>query len=199
MPEFLETGYPLEVKAEFDFPDERMRRLWEISVRTLKRCMHDTHEDCPYYEQLQYTLDTRLQMLFTYAVSGDARMAANVLWDYHCSRLPDGILQSRYPCTHTQVIPDFAIHWIYMLEEYALQTGGPGAHPLLQAHDGRRAGLLRAPQGRGAAWSKTWATGSSATGWRNGTTTRAFRTRPGRGRPRSTTSPMPWACARRRA
>ena len=123
MPEFLETGYPLEVQAEFDFPDERMRRLWEISVRTLKRCMHDTHEDCPYYEQLQYTLDTRLQMLFTYAVSGDARMAANVLWDYHCSRLPDGILQSRYPCTHTQVIPDFAIHWIYMLEEYALQTG----------------------------------------------------------------------------
>lgn len=123
MPEFLETGYPLEVKADFDFPDERMRRLWEISVRTLARCMHETHEDCPYYEQLQYTLDTRLQMLFTYAVSGDTRMAANVLWDYHCSRLPDGILQSRYPCTHTQVIPDFAIHWIYMLEEYALQTG----------------------------------------------------------------------------
>lgn len=123
LPDFLETAYPLEVRAEFDFPDERMRRLWDISVRTLRRCMHDTHEDCPYYEQLQYTLDTRLQMLFTYAISGDTRMAKNVLWDYHCSRLPDGILQSRYPCTHTQVIPDFAIHWIYMLEEYAIQTG----------------------------------------------------------------------------
>lgn len=123
MPDFIQTAYPLEVKANLDFPQERMEKLWEISVRTLRSCMHETHEDCPYYEQLQYTLDTRLQMLFTYAISGDTRMAANVLWDYHNSRLPDGILQSRYPCTHTQVIPDFAIYWIFMLEEYYLQTG----------------------------------------------------------------------------
>lgn len=123
MPDFIVTRYPLRVTAEMDFPNEKMAKLWEISVRTLRNCMHETHEDCPYYEQLQYTLDTRLQMQFTYAVSGDTRMAENVLWDFHCSQLPDGIMQSRYPCTHTQVIPDFSIYWIFMLEEHYIQTG----------------------------------------------------------------------------
>ena len=72
-------------------------QLWRISLRTLNRCMHETYEDCPYYEQLQYIMDTRLEMLFTYAVGGDTRMARRTLWDFHCSQLPDGMLQSRYP------------------------------------------------------------------------------------------------------
>lgn len=122
-PDFIQTAYPLKVRAEFLFPEKKMEKLWDISLRTLRSCMHETHEDCPYYEQLQYTLDTRLQMLFTYAVSGDTRMAENVLWDFRCSQLPDGILQSRTPCTHTQVIPDFSIYWIFMLEEFYWQTG----------------------------------------------------------------------------
>ena len=122
-PDFIQTAYPRKVRAEFLFPEKKMEKLWDISLRTLRSCMHETHEDCPYYEQLQYTLDTRLQMLFTYAVSGDTRMAENVLWDFRCSQLPDGILQSRTPCTHTQVIPDFSIYWIFMLEEFYWQTG----------------------------------------------------------------------------
>lgn len=122
-PTYLMTAYPLDVKAKFDFPEEKWDRLWNIAVRTLRNCMHETHEDCPYYEQLQYTFDTRLQMLFTYAISADTRMAKNVLWDFHSSQLPDGILQSRTPCFFTQVIPDFSISWVYMLKEYAEQTG----------------------------------------------------------------------------
>ena len=68
--EHVETGYPLEVKSEIHSEEHWVGRLWDISIRTLKRCMHETYEDCPYYEQLQYLLDTRLQALFTYAVRG---------------------------------------------------------------------------------------------------------------------------------
>jgi len=39
----------------------------------------ETYMDCPYYEQLQFIMDTRLQMLFTYAVSRDARLAKKAL------------------------------------------------------------------------------------------------------------------------
>ncbi|MCL2351026.1 MAG: hypothetical protein FWC55_00690 [Firmicutes bacterium] len=122
-PALVETGYPLEVKTTFRSSDPALEKLWEISVRTQKRCLHETYEDCPYYEQLQYTMDTRLQMLFTYALSGDTRMALRTIGDFHASLLPEGILQSRYPCQVTQVIPVFALHWIFMLEDYYRQTG----------------------------------------------------------------------------
>jgi len=122
-PKITETGYPLEQKSTFQSPDTNLNKLWEISARTLQRCMHETYEDCPYYEQLQYIMDTRLQILFTYALSGDTRMALRTIDDYHASILPEGILQSRYPCQVTQVIPMFALHWVFMLEDYYEQTG----------------------------------------------------------------------------
>lgn len=122
-PVYDETGYPLDVKTHVESSADWLKPLWDISLRTLRRCMHETYEDCPYYEQLQYTMDTRLQMLFTYTVSGDTRMARRTLEDYHSSILPEGILQSRYPSNLPQVIPAFSLHWIFMLEDYYWQTG----------------------------------------------------------------------------
>lgn len=125
-PMYRVTRYPLEVKAKIDPEQEWVRKLWDISVRTLELCMHETHEDCPYYEQLQYIFDTRLQMLFTYALSGDTRMAERVIYDFHSSLLPEGLLLSRYPTTEVQVIPVFCLHWIGMLNDYYAQTGDDG-------------------------------------------------------------------------
>lgn len=122
-PWFFETGYPLEEISQVESSVEWIKPLWDISIRTLKRCMHETYEDCPYYEQFQYTMDTRLEILFTYMVNGDTRLALKALEDYHSSLLPEGILQSRYPCSEPQVIPAFALYWIFMLEDYYWQTG----------------------------------------------------------------------------
>ena len=122
-PLLLETGYPLPVHTTFSSSDKSLEAVWDISLRTLRRCMHETYEDCPYYEQMQYTFDTRLQILFTYALGGDTRMALRAIEDYHASMLPEGILQSRYPTQLPQVIPMFALQWILMVEDYYEQTG----------------------------------------------------------------------------
>lgn len=116
--DYRETGYPLQVEADFRSSAPEFRPLWDISVRTLRRCMHETYEDCPYYEQLQYTMDTALQALFTYSISGDDRLARKAIHDYHCSRLPDGMLQSRFPSVEPQVIPGFSLYWIGMLHDH---------------------------------------------------------------------------------
>lgn len=50
--DYRETGYPLEVKTQVTVSDQSLAPVWEISLRTLKRCMHETYEDCPFYEQL---------------------------------------------------------------------------------------------------------------------------------------------------
>lgn len=120
---YRETGYPLEVKAFYRSSDLDETTLWDISVRTLKRCMHETYEDCPYYEQLQYVMDTRSQILFTYYLSGDDRLARRTLYDFHSSLLPNGLTQSRYPSTTPQVIPGFSLYWIMMLHDHMMFAG----------------------------------------------------------------------------
>lgn len=120
---YRETGYPLEVSAAFSSSDESYTKLWDISVRTLQLCMHESYEDCPYYEQLQYTMDSRSQMLFTYLISGDDRLARKTLYDFHSSLLPQGLTLSRYPSVTAQVIPGFSLHWIYMLHDHMMYYG----------------------------------------------------------------------------
>jgi hypothetical protein len=124
---YRETGYPLDVKTgpagDAGSGASWIKGLWDISLRTLKRCMHETYEDCPYYEQMQYSFDTRLQILFTYYVSGDTRPALKTIDDFHRSMLPEGIIQSRYPSNYPQVIPTFSISWLSMLADYYDQTG----------------------------------------------------------------------------
>ena len=124
LPELVETRYPLENKVEVASQSQDwLKPVWDISLRTLQLCMHETYEDCPYYEQLQYIMDTRLQMLFTYAVSNDTRMAKRTIHDFHSSILPEGICQSRFPSISSQVIPAFSLHWVLMLHDYAEETG----------------------------------------------------------------------------
>jgi len=85
--------------------------------------MHETYEDCPYYEQLQYELDTMVQALFTYAVSGDTRLALKAVEDFHNSLSPEGLLQSGAPSNQPHFIPTFSLYWILMLEDYYIETG----------------------------------------------------------------------------
>jgi len=120
---YRETGYPLEVKASFQCSDKSLHPLWDISINTLKRCMHETYEDCPYYEQLQYSMDTMLQMLFTYQLSADDRLARKAIFDFHSSQLPNGMLQSRYPSVLPQVIPGFSLYWIMMIYDHYMYFG----------------------------------------------------------------------------
>jgi len=119
----LETRYPLENKVQFTAKQAWLQDVWEISLRTLELCMHETYEDCPFYEQLQYTMDTRLQMLFTHIISNDKSMQRRAIHDYHSSITPEGLLTSRFPSQYTQIIPAFSLHWIFMLKDDFMETG----------------------------------------------------------------------------
>ena len=116
--DYIETGYPISISDSYDFGNERDNRLFEISVNTLKRCMHETYVDCPYYEQLQYTMDTHLQMLFTYQLSDDWRLAEKAIDDFAQSYRAGGLTQSRYPVITPQYIPGFSLFFVLMLDEH---------------------------------------------------------------------------------
>lgn len=120
---FEETGYPLDIRAGADTSDVTMADLWDISARTLKRCMQETYIDCPFYEQLQYAMDSRAQILFTYAVSMDDRLARQCMEDFRRAQRYDGLISSAYPNTRPNVIPGFSIFYIWMLHDHMMYFG----------------------------------------------------------------------------
>jgi hypothetical protein len=114
------TAYPFEERASFHSPDPDLAKVWEISWRTARLDAHETYMDTPYYEQLQYVGDTRIQALISYAVAGDDRLARQAIAAFDESRTPDGITLSRYPSSLPQTIPTFSLLWVGMVHDYWL-------------------------------------------------------------------------------
>ncbi len=117
------TGYPLEVKTQVTTSDASLGQIWEISERSLRNCMHETYEDCPYYEQLQYAMDSRSQILYTYATAADDRLARKCMDDFRRSQRYDGLLNCSYPNFGPNVIPTFSIFYILMLYDHMMYFG----------------------------------------------------------------------------
>lgn len=112
------TGYPFGQKAQFTANDTTLKFIWDVGWRTARLCAGETYYDCPYYEQLQYTGDTRIQALISLYVSGDDRLMRKAILDYDHSRFNDGLTQSRYPSADFQVIPTFSLFWVCMIHDY---------------------------------------------------------------------------------
>ncbi|HET7104367.1 MAG TPA: hypothetical protein VFI20_09815, partial [Terracidiphilus sp.] len=105
------TAYPFQERATFHSPDPDLSKIWDISWRTARLDAHGTYMDTPYYEQLQYVGDTRIQALISYAVTGDDRLARQAIDAFNDSRSPDGLTRSRYPSMLPQTIPPFSLLW----------------------------------------------------------------------------------------
>jgi len=114
----LFTGYPFTLKAQFDAGDEEFNKILETGWRTARSCAMETYMDCPYYEQLQYVGDTRIQCLVSLYNSGDDRLTRNALTQLDNSRMAEGVTMSRYPTANAQEIPPFSLWWIGMLHDY---------------------------------------------------------------------------------
>jgi hypothetical protein len=85
--------------------------------------MHETYEDCPFYEQLQYAMDARTQILFTYSVSADDRMARRTIDDFHRSLRYDGLTNCCWPTVTPNVIPGFSLFYIMMIYDHMMYFG----------------------------------------------------------------------------
>ncbi|MFH1741993.1 MAG: alpha-L-rhamnosidase C-terminal domain-containing protein [bacterium] len=117
------TGYPFEKRGSFSCSDPVLNRIWEVGWYTLRCCSHDTFEDCPYFERLQYAGDVRITGLVSYYASGDPRLMRNAIRQLHASRIPEGLTMSRYPNHVYQVIPGYSLLWLMCVEDYYLHTG----------------------------------------------------------------------------
>lgn len=139
------TAYPFQARASFESDDPALKKIWEVGWRTARLCAHETYMDCPYYEQLQYAGDTRIQALVSLYMTGDDRLVKNAIELLDESRAPEGLTQSRYPSFLPQYIPPFSLLWIGMMRDLWWYRGEteflraflPGARGALGWFEGR--------------------------------------------------------------
>jgi alpha-L-rhamnosidase len=111
------TAFPFKTDARFTASDPDLEKIWKIGWHTAQLDAHETYMDTPYYEQLQYSGDTRLQELITYSMTGDDRLPRQAIQALDDSRIPLGITASRYPSALPQYIPTFSLLWIGMIHD----------------------------------------------------------------------------------
>lgn len=135
----FETGYPFQQNGRFVSDDPQLNRIWDIGWKTGLLDAHETYMDTAYWEQLQYIGDTRIQMLLSYDVSGDPRLAVQALDAFDSSRQLNGLPQSAWPSTTDNSIPPFALLWIGTLHDYWMRR--PDTAALTRNLTGMRAVL----------------------------------------------------------
>jgi alpha-L-rhamnosidase len=119
------TGYPFQQRGRFASDAPWIDSVWTISWNGARLGAFETYMDTPYYEQLQYVGDTRLQALLSLYVGGDDRLMRQALMHFDDSRLAEGITQSRYPSAEAQVIPPFSLIHVAMVHDFFMHRDDP--------------------------------------------------------------------------
>ncbi len=165
-----ETHYPHNFDASFQASDPRLEEVIPVALRTLEMCSHETYMDCPYYEQLMYVGDTRIEVLVTYATAADDRLPRKAITLFDWSRHDSGLTSARYPTRITQVIPPFSLWWVAMVHDHMMWRDDPafirermnGVRAVLDcfhAHLNDR-GLMESPDGWNFQdWVPGWTSG----------------------------------------
>jgi alpha-L-rhamnosidase len=119
------TGFPLAPTAKFGADDASLAPIIALSERGLRACMHDLFVDCPYYEQMMYVADTRIQMLLAYTFAGDERLPRRGMELFDLCRDRRGYPTMRHPSLLRQESATFAMIWPWMLHDFALWRDDP--------------------------------------------------------------------------
>ena len=114
------TRYPLENQAEFICSDKELETFIPIGVRGMQMCSHESLMDCPYYEQMMYVGDSRLELLTWYSMNCDNRFPQRCIELFDWSRWKSGFIAERYPSDPYQLSLTFSTIWIYMLHDFML-------------------------------------------------------------------------------
>lgn len=119
------TGYPLRERAHFTSDLPWIADVWRMDWNGARIGAFETYMDTPYYEQLQYIGDTRVQSLISVYMSGDARLMRQAIEAFDESRIPEGLTQSRYPSAIMQIIPTFSLIYVAMVDDYHMLRDEP--------------------------------------------------------------------------
>ncbi len=116
------TLYPLKHK-EFKCGNLLRETIYKVCQNTLRQCLHEHYEDCPWREQALYTMDSRNQMLCGYYAFGETQAPRAALELIAHGVRSDGLLNLCYPAGMDFPIPAFSCMYFVQMEEYLRHSG----------------------------------------------------------------------------
>lgn len=116
--DFYETRLPLENEGGFSATPSKLDEVVKLAVRGIQMCAHETFMDCPYYEQLQYVGDGRLQLLVYYMLTGDLALPRRAIQLLAWSTRETGFVAERYPGCPLQLSLTFSMFWVMIVRDY---------------------------------------------------------------------------------
>ncbi|MGL4630174.1 MAG: hypothetical protein ACRCVT_03125, partial [Leadbetterella sp.] len=111
---------PLELKTKFECDNKLLNAIYENGWRTARICAQDILMSDAYYEQLQYTGDSRVHNLTLLTLSNDDLLTRNFLTQIDQSRIPEGLTLAAYPNAFHLVIPSYSLIWIDQVYDYMI-------------------------------------------------------------------------------
>jgi hypothetical protein len=120
------TGYPFAERARFDSDLPWLADVWRMNWNGARIGAFETYMDTPYWEQLQYVGDTRIQGLISLYVAGDDRLLRQAIEHVDLSRIPEGLTTSRYPSALPQIIPPFSLVYVAMVHDFFMHRSDDG-------------------------------------------------------------------------
>ena len=114
---------PLPQSATFLTEDHFLKHLNTLSTETLKLCMHEHYEDCPWREQSLYAYDSRSQILYGYYIWGNYTFAGENLDLLGYAFDKERYLELTAPGKCSKTIPIFTMAWISAVYEHFLYSG----------------------------------------------------------------------------
>ncbi len=150
----IPTEYPLSKVSNFVCEDYLFNRIYDTAVKTVRLCMHEHYEDCPWREQALYAFDSYIQSLCSYYAFGEYDFAKESLRLLAQGQRSDGFLELCAPAKSPITIPSFSLIWIMSLEKYVLYSGDidfgremlPAARRILDSYE-IKDGIVDIPKG----------------------------------------------------
>jgi hypothetical protein len=166
----IECRYPLEREGRFASDSAEIDGTIPLMLRGMEMCMHETYMDCPFYEQMMYVGDTRLEMLTAGVISRDERLTKRGIELYDWSRWLWGMVMEHYPSKTPQLCPTFSNIWVSLVNDFAWWHedadfvkerlfGVRGVLEMARQFMGRDGVLEKLPGWKWTDWVPAWTTG----------------------------------------
>ena len=119
----LMNTYPQTGAGSFACSDEKLTKIWEVGVHSVRCCSEDTYTDCPTYEQTFWVGDARNEALVDLIANGDPRLSARCLRLTGESLQRSKITESQVPSGWQNLLPTWTFLWMRWAQEHHQLTG----------------------------------------------------------------------------